>query len=230
MPITMCSQSQLNQISINGVNKAYIVSNAALERVLFDRNLLGIEFTRACQQASEAFLRHFEPEISLRMDGIAELLILSKGIYYWMHNAFDAVFSRNLETNLIATKRISVSGASARIEVPYCDFSTRASTLIIADTIASGATIIAALEHYLTFCNVKTLLLFSIAGSARGGKAINDFCFQKNIELVLAYGLAAFGLGENGFDLSFLHPDTICLNSEYLQRAYKMFDGKPVSA
>jgi hypothetical protein len=38
-----------------------------------------------------------------------------------------------------------------------------------------------------------------------------------------------FGLGQNGFDLSFLHPDTVAREA-YKERAQTQFDGRPVSA
>lgn len=56
MPQTRCRDSTLSRISIDGVSDAYVMSNPSLERVLFDRNLVGLEFTQACQEASEAFL------------------------------------------------------------------------------------------------------------------------------------------------------------------------------
>lgn len=68
-----------------------------------------------------------------------------------------------------------------------------------------------------------------MVGSVVGGQAIAAFCRARGIELTLAYGLAAFGLGENGFDLSFLHPDTIT-SDEYRRRASSIFGGRSVSA
>jgi hypothetical protein len=206
------------------------MSNAALERVLFDRNLIGLDFTQACQEASEAFIEHFSPEFISFGDDVAELVILSKGIYYWMHNAFAAQLGRNLETNFIVTKRSAVSGTSVNIDVPYCDFSVPVQNLVIADTIASGATMVAVLRHYSNFHHLRRVIVFSIAGSATGGRALAAFCREREIGLTIVYGLAAFGLAANGFDLSFLHPDTICPNQQYVRRARDLYEGKPVSA
>jgi hypothetical protein len=71
--------------------------------------------------------------------------------------------------------------------------------------------------------------VFAIAGSVMGGQAIAKFCSSNGIDLTLAYGLAAFGLGSNGFDLSFLHPDTIT-NEKYLDHARRVYKDKPISA
>jgi hypothetical protein len=216
--------------AIEGLPQAYIMSNSALERILFNRSLIGLDFTSACQEASEAFLGHFFSEITSWGDDVAELVILSKGIYYWLHNAFEARLQKNLEANFIVTKRAAVAGASINIDVPYCDFSVPVNNLIVADTIASGATMVAALRHYCRFHPLRRILVFSMAGSVSGGRVISSFCREHDIELTIVYGLAAFGLASNGFDLSFLHPDTICPNQEYIRRARELYEGKPVSA
>ncbi len=215
---------------IDGLTDAYIMSNPALERILFNRNLIGLEFSNACQEASEAFVAHFSGEIASFGDDVAELVILSKGIYYWLHNAFAARLGRNLEANFIVTKRSAVSGTSVSIDVPYCDFSAPAHNLVLADTIASGATMVAALRHYSDFQPLRRVLVFSMAGTAAGGRTLGVFCQERKIELTIVYGLAAFGLAANGFDLSFLHADTICPNQDYIRRAHDMYEGKPVSA
>jgi hypothetical protein len=229
LPILKIDHSTLTQIELDGCS-AYIMSNTSLETLLFDRGLAELPFAHACREASEEFLRHLSAEISECQEDIAELVILSKGLCYFMYLAFEKVFARNLATNFIATKRASVQGTAVRIEVPYSDFSAPATNLIIADTVASGATIIAVLEKYLTFNPLKRIFLFSIAGSAAGARAIATFCKAHNIDLTVVFGLAAFGLAVNGFDLSFLHPETICVNTFYVERARRVFKDCPISA
>src|SRR5687768_8389754 len=100
MPHLKLKGSIVKSANIPGIDQAFIVSNSQLESLLFNRNLIGLEFTRQCEAASASFLRHFRPEIEpLIEDGIAELMLLSKGLYYWMHNAFARVFEENLEIN-----------------------------------------------------------------------------------------------------------------------------------
>jgi hypothetical protein len=230
MPHYKTSDSQLEKVSIFGVSNAFILSNLHLESILLNRNLIGLEFTNQCELSTKAFLEHFRPEIIPTMsDGLAELMLLSKGLYYWMHNAFAAVFDANLEINFAATRRVEVFGGSVRVEVPYFNFDSPADTLILGDTIASGTTVCEALSCYLKHWPLKRVFLFTIAGSIVGGQVISKFCESHKIELTLAYGLAAFGLGTNGFDLSFLHPETIT-NERYRDQARKLYDSKPISA
>jgi hypothetical protein len=230
VPRLKVEDSSLQAIEIPRVTNAYIMANRPLEEVLLDRTLVGLEFATACQLASEAFLKHFVDEISECGSEIAELVVLSKGLFYWMHHAFANVFQRNLESNFIVTKRVNVSGCAVTIEAPYTDFSVPAPNLIIADTIASGATIRAALEQYLAFQPLRRVYIFSIAGSIAGAQIVSEFCRAHDIDVTIIFGLAAFGLSANGFDLSFLHPDTICPNPNYIEIARRLFDGKPVSA
>jgi hypothetical protein len=104
-----------------------------------------------------------------------------------------------------------------------------AETLIVGDTVASGTTLCTALELYVQQQRLRRLYVFTIAGSAVGGKRLAAFCRSQGIDLTLVYGLAAFGLAPNGFDLSFLHPETKS-RPEYRQRAAEAFRGRPVSS
>jgi hypothetical protein len=221
--------SFLTPIVIDGVEKAYIMRNPHLEKLLFNRNVIGLDFTKNCELASQDFLMHFESEISPLFDNVSELVILSKGLYYWMHNAYQASFSRNLEANFVVTSRVEVHAESASVQVNYSNFDVPVSNLIIGDTIASGETICATLREYQKARRIDNVFIFSIVGSRVGGQAIAKFCKANNIEATIVYGLAAFGLATNGFDLSFLHPDTITF-PEYIELANKIFHGKPVSS
>jgi len=160
---------------------------------------------------------------------IAELMILSKGFYYRLADAFMEVLNKNLQINFIATKRASVEADSAKILIPYSDISVKSNTLIIGDTIASGSTICAALDYYQKTNDLSRVFIYSIAGSLVGGRVISQYCCEKGIEKHLIYSLALFGLADNGFDLSFLHPDTIT-KSKYKSHAMQIFEGKPISA
>ncbi|MES9537613.1 hypothetical protein [Actinomadura sp. NPDC000600] len=207
--------------------RIYIVRNAALEDLLFDRGLTGVEFRRTCLRISRHFIAHLADE--LPPDDTAELMILGKGLVYQLGEAVAAETGRNLPANLIATSRSAVSQGTARIEVPYACFEAPAGTLIIGDTVASGATIVAALSRYLEAHPVRRVFVVSYAGTLLGAAKIADFCSERGIETAFLYGLAVFGLGANGFDLSFLHPETIT-RDDYVQRARELFTGKAVSA
>ncbi|MWA02620.1 hypothetical protein F8568_020015 [Actinomadura sp. LD22] len=207
--------------------RLFIVRNAALESLLFDRNLMGVDFRRTCLRCSRHLIAHIADECP--SGDTAELMILSKGLVYQLGEAMAAETGRTLPTNMIATARTAVSHDTARIEVPYCCLDAPAGVLIIGDTVASGATIVAALRRYLDVHPLRRVYVLSFAGTLLGATRIAEFCARHGVEATFLYGLAAFGLGANGFDLSFLHPDTIT-HSTYVERAREQFAGKPVSA
>lgn len=221
--------SRLVPDAIAGLDRTFIAENDVLEELLFNRNLIGLEFTARCEEASRLFLQHFADELSVLGDDVAEYMLLSKGLYYWLHNAYARVFGRNLQANFAVTRRLEVSSGGVEIEIPYINVDAPANTLLIGDTIATGASICTALAHYIRVRPVRQVIVLSIAGTVTGARAIATFCNQNDITLTLAFGLACFGLAKNGFDLSFLHPDTITAE-KYRRRAEAHFHGKPVSS
>src|SRR5258708_20802522 len=138
--------SLMEPVEIEGVQRAFIVRNPPLERLLFDRNLIGLEFESTCEACSVEFVRHFDNELTAVGDGAAaELVILSKGLHYGIGRAFATVMHRNLETNFVATRRVAVEGGEATGQVMYEDFDASHPTIIVRDTSASCAPIYPAL-------------------------------------------------------------------------------------
>jgi hypothetical protein len=210
-------------------DNVYIIENVWLERLLFDRGCVELAFVNACREASTQFLKHFGSEMQGRGQRLAELMLLSKGRYYFLHNAFESAFGENLQANFLATSRAKVVGSKVDISIPYFNFDAPASEIIIGDTIASGASICAAIHAYEQVRKIETVYIFSIAGTAIGARRIIDFARARNIKVYCAFGLALFGLADNGFDLSFLDPATIT-RDEYRERARALYGGRAISA
>jgi len=225
----MILQSEASTAELHEVDgvRIYVVHNKGLERLLFDRNLVGAGFRSACLTSSRHFIRHFADECDV--ERTAELVILSKGLLYQLAEAVSQETGCNLPTNLIATSRVAVSGDSARVVITYSQLEAPADTLIIGDTVASGATIVESLSAYKEEHALKRLYVLSYAGGRVGALRIAEFCRSNSIACTFLYGLAIFGLGDNGFDLSFLHPDTIA-REDYKERARAQFSGRAVSA
>ncbi|UUU32148.1 hypothetical protein JIX56_20815 [Streptomyces sp. CA-210063] len=226
--ITRTSGSFLEKVELGDSSPHLsLVHNDPLERIMFDRNLAGVEFRRACLEASRLFIDHlmdeFDPEHA------AELMILSKGLVYQLAEAVATQTGKNLPTNLIATSRVSVSSDQVKVEIPYAKFEAPSRTLLVGDTVASGATIVAALEAYRKLHPLDQVFVVSYAGTLVGARKIEEYCRKRAIKVKFLFGLAAFGLADNGFDLSFLHPETVC-REEYRRRAAEQFAGIPVSA
>lgn len=210
-------------------DNVYIIENIWLERLLFDRGCVELSFVNACREASTQFLRHFSPELRERGQRLAELMLLSKGRYYFLHNAFENAFGENLQANFLATSRAKVIGSKVDISIPYFNFDAPASELVIGDTIASGASICAAIHAYEQVRKLDAIYVFSIAGTAIGARRIVEFARARDIKAHCAFGLALFGLAENGFDLSFLDPATITRDA-YRERASALYGDRAISA
>jgi hypothetical protein len=209
------------------VQGLYIVENEPLERLLFDRNAIEGAFKKACLEASVSMLRHLRDE--LPPTRVSELVLLSKGLVYQLQAAYEVVIGQNLAVDLAATRRLAVEGRTVSVDIPYLRCESRSDTLLIGDTVASGESVVAALNAYKVIHRLNRVFLVSYAGSLAGARHIRRFCDDNRIELTMVFGLAGFGVGENGFDLSFLHEKTVT-DERYRTRARDQFDGKPVSA
>jgi len=213
--------------SLTSIPGLFIVKNTPLERLLFDRNMLGSDFRLAALSASRMMIRHVVDELNAGV--FSELVLLSKGLTYQLAEGSILEGGPNLACNLMATSRANVTGSTAQIDVSYCQLDAGGDRLIIGDTVASGSTVIAALTKYMERHSLREIIILSFAGALQGAARISQFCIDNDIECRMLFGLAAFGMGDNGFDLSFLHPDTVT-DSAYIERARVQFAGRPVSA
>lgn len=227
MPLYHVKNSNLTKLHINDSNEFYLITNKHVENVLYNRGLIGKEFVTECYHSSSKFMLHFKQE--LNDNDVSELMILSKGYYYKFYDAYANILKKNLQINFIATKRVSIDGDNTKIIIPYSDISALTDTLLIGDTIATGKTICTVLKHYLEHHSIKKVFVYTIAGSILGGNEIYHFCKRNSIDLVLVYSIAAFGLGTNGFDLSFLHEDTIA-EKKYIDKAKTLYNNQPISS
>jgi hypothetical protein len=225
----MVERTEFAGLNLENVDRALIARNTSLEALLFDRNLVGLGFRRACLSASSSIIASLADELLARSGSVAELMLISKGIYYGLQECFDVVLGLNLELNILATRRATVDQNQAQIEIPYASLDGAASTLVIGDTVASGSTVVAALAAVPEAFKLREVYLLTFAGSGLGVTRIGAYCRSRGIRLTAVFGLAAFGLGSNGFDLSFLHKDTVT-DPIYRGRAFTQFDGRPVSA
>jgi hypothetical protein len=221
--------SRANELDVLEHGKVVAVENAALSRLLLNRNIVGAEFSSLCAQSTISLLHPLRDDLERSASsGIAELLILSKGLCYELSASFARLFDRSLDINLIGTRRAEVMSEHARIDISYSRLDTSATTLLVGDTVASGSTICAALDHVVAQTPINRLILVSFACSLRGLQVIDRYCKAHGIDLIAACGLGLMGLGENGFDLSFVHPDALCAE-RYRDKWWELFQGKAVS-
>ena len=222
------AQPRLRRIALPGLPaRTYILESRPVERLLFGRELVGQEFAHECLLASIDFCRLLAAPLDT--DDVAELLILNGGRYYGLASAYSQVFGRPLPVNEVkATRRRGPDGTWAA-DISYRRYAHRSGTLLIGDTVATGVSAQMAMEDFFAYHLPREVVFFTICGGIPGGRVIAQTCTRHGVGLTLVFGVAAFGLAENGTDLPFLHPDTVT-DPRYLARAEAVYGGKPVCA
>lgn len=218
----------LRRVAIAGLpEETYILESRAVERLLFGRELVGQEFADECARASTDFCRLLAARLDT--DDVSELLILNGGRYYGLAGAYGRVFGRPLAVNeLKATRRCTPDGTWAA-DVSYRHYAYKSRTLLVGDTVATGVSARVALEDFFSYHLPEQIVFFTICGGIPGARVIAETCARHGVRLTLVFGLAAFGLAENGTDLPFLHPATVTA-PRYLARAAEVYGGKPICA
>lgn len=206
-----------------------VVHAPELEALLFNRNLIGWEFRSRCLDASRVLLRAALEDNALESEDLAELILLSKGLVYDLARAYGLETQKNLPTNLIATTRAEVSDEGATILTPYARLDAGGSHLLIGDTVATGSSIAAALDYYRQVHDLTRLTVLSFAGTQAGAQRISRYAQSNGLDVDIFYALAEFAVGDNGFDLSFLHEETVC-EDRYREMAVEQFGARTVSA
>jgi hypothetical protein len=218
----------------------FILDSSALEAFLFDRTVVGVPLLNAAREATTHWLG------ALRDNGLlaptddadaAGLTILTGGLYYGLQPAWQTVFGSLLPENFIGIKRHLDERNQWFADYHYVSFEAPCRTVLIGDTVASGASVsqgIRAFADWGRTHGLEQVHFFSACGSLVGGRRIRQACANLGLKVTFTHGLAAFGMAEQGWqlpdtDLPWLHPDTIT-QPHYRRRAELAFEGKPVCA
>lgn len=216
----------------------YVLETPALESFLFDRTVVGIPLLNAAREATVHWLAALRDHTLLdSAEQVAGLTILTGGLYYGLQPAWQTVFGTLLPENFIGVKRHLDQRNQWLADYHYVSFEAPCETVLIGDTVASGASVIQGLNAFADWAKPRGLRkvhFFSACGSRVGGQRIRAACNALGIDCTFTHGLAAFGMAEKGWqlpdtDLPWLHPDTVT-QPHYLQRAQAAFKGKQVCA
>lgn len=217
---------------------AYILDTPALEAFLFDRTVVGVPLLNAAREATVHWLAALRDHKLLDSnEQVAGLTILTGGLYYGLQPAWQTVFGTLLPENFIGVKRHLDQRNQWSADYHYVSFEAPCETVLIGDTVASGASVTQGLRAFADWARPRGLRkvhFFSACGSRIGGQRIREACAALGVEATFTHGLAAFGMAEQGWqlpdtDLPWLHPDTVT-QPHYHQRAEIAFQGKPVCA
>lgn len=219
-------------------DNTYILESPALEAFLFDRTVVGVPLLNAAREATTHWLAALRDRGRLLADdNVAGLTILTGGLYYGLQPAWQTVFGSLLPENFIGIKRHLDERNQWFADYHYVSFEAPCRTVLIGDTVASGASVSQGLRAFADWGRahgLEQVHFFSACGSRVGGQRIRQACVDLGLKATFTHGLAAFGMAEHGWqlpdtDLPWLHPDTIS-QPHHLQRAELAFQSKPVCA
>ncbi len=217
----------LRRVAIDGLHdETFILESPAVERLLFGRELVGDAFAHECLLASTDFCSMLYDRLDTA--DVSELLILNGGRYYGLAAAYGRVVGRPLAVNELKATRHCDDG-TWRADISYRHYAYKTRTLLVGDTVATGVSARVALEDYFSYHVPEEIIFFTICGGIPGARVIAETCARYGVRLTLVFGLAAFGLADDGTDLPFLHPDTVTA-PRYLARAAEVYGGKQVCA
>lgn len=218
---------ELTRAKIEGLPSTYILESDSIDRILLrpGRKLLGVARQQAACESTETWIRAMKQAGYLPKDPSESctVTVLAEGIGHNLPAALGTVVSPGYHRgdNWLGVSRFALprveEGDSVDFDarVTYVRMHSCAPNWFVLDTIATGATLGRALEA--AFANAtkpKRILMATPCGSAAGARRIAQVCQKANVELVMTFFGAVFGLWHDGTGLPWCHPDTVVSGSE----------------
>jgi len=207
--------------------ESYILYSPALEKILFDRSLVGWELQVAVYRVARAFFEALRDNIMQEYPPGTrfEQVNLAGSDYYQLQSAHAKVYNSSLPRNYIALRRELEDGSfdecgkqKFRTEISYKRFEAKGKLCILGETIATGVSACDSLEIHLPYAigyGLEALVVFSIAGSKVGSERIYQTIkkvekeYNKNLKVIFVFGMGLFGLGKDGTALTWWNEDNI---------------------
>ncbi len=204
---------------------SYILSSDDSAHILFRPYLAGKQLQDRMENVAEKMIRAANKTVlaGKKPENITELIFLAGGLYYQMNQGFKKVYERALPQCFLGIKRQKIEGKEGGFTAvaTYENFESLPdnATVIIGDTIATGATLQKGIYHLFEALAVRKqkitdLIVFSLACSVEGAKKMKeieermkrDFPGSK-VHFFVCEQL--FHLMPDGTDMRFLYDDSI---------------------
>lgn len=202
----------------------YIVCSRPTRSVLYNPHIAGKKLQDRMEKVSRIFV-----DVMSRMIGadeksdLVEFVLLSGGLYYRIADTFRKWQGYALPQCFLGIKRQRIEGTEGAFTAvsTYENFEAlpKNATVLIGDTIATGATMIRALHDLERAAResggrINKIIVCSLACSTEGARKLKemegDFKKKnKNFELHLIVAEQLFHLMPDGTDLRFLWPDSV---------------------
>ncbi len=222
----------------------YIICSDAGSGILLRPHIAGKELQDRMEKMAEIFMDAVGGLVlrGKKQGEITELIFLAGGLYYQLNHGFKKKFSAAIPQCFLGIKRQRVEGSEGAFTAvaTYENFESLPdnATVIIGDTIATGATLQKGIYHLLDSLDSKgykleNLVVCSLACSVNGARLMKDV--EKRVrrdfpdaKVYLIVAEELFHLMPDGTDLRFLYDDAIMPDEarERILKEYGQFLGR----
>lgn len=207
------------------VENTYILCDDASKEILLSPHIAGKPLQDKMEKVAYSLIHSIGRNVlnGKKLDQVAELIFLSGGLYYQLNSGFKKRYDRVLPQCFLGIKRQKIEGSvgSFTAVATYENFESLPDngTIIIGDTIASGATLQKGIYFLLDAYSEKkykleNLVICSLACSVDGAILLKEI--EKKVKLNFPNAKVhlfvcgeLFHLMEDGTDLRYLYSDSI---------------------
>ncbi|MFN7991448.1 MAG: hypothetical protein U0R44_04800 [Candidatus Micrarchaeia archaeon] len=205
--------------------KTFIICSEHASDILYRPHIAGKELLDLTEKMAYVFMDAVGREVlrGKRTEDITELVFLAGGLYYQLNSGFRKRFGMALPQCFLGIKRQRVEGSEGEFTAvaTYENFESLPDkgTVIVGDTIATGATLQKGIYHLLDALaekkySLENLVICSLACSVQGALLLKEV--EKRVKLDhpgakvwLFAGEELFHLMPDGTDLRFLYQDAV---------------------
>ncbi|MEM4137716.1 MAG: hypothetical protein QXV64_02390 [Candidatus Anstonellaceae archaeon] len=201
---------------------SYIICHKSFSDVLYHPYSAGISLQNKMQRVGVEFVKAIQflcLKNKTPRKTLVELVLLSGGLFYNLNFGFKKLFNFSLPQCFLGISRFMLPQKfgefDARIDYSNFEALQDNATIVIGDTLATGATLSKAIEHLKKISEEKnkkinSIFFVTLAGSKKGAiafkKALEKF---ENINSAIIFAHQVFHLMPDGTDLRFFGPDVI---------------------
>ncbi len=222
----------------------YIFCSNASRKILYNPHTAGKTLQERMEGLSDIFVDIAAKKAlkGLNFENVVELVLLTGGLYYNIARGFRKAYGYALPQCFLGIKRHKVEGTEGEFQAvsTYENFESlpKNPAAIIGDTIATGSTLVTAIEHLekaLEESNEKLsrLVICSLACSTEGARRIRKIeermkKTNEDLDVFLIVAEQFFHLMPDGTDLRFLREDSLMPDEtrEYTLKKYGEFLGR----
>ncbi len=205
--------------------KTFIICSEPGAKILYQPHIAGKELQDSMESVATIFMDAVSREVlkGKKQSSITELIFLAGGLYYQLNHGFKKVHNIALPQCFLGIKRQKIEGSKGKFTAvaTYENFESLPDngTVIIGDTIATGATLRKGTRYLLEAINernykIENLVICSFACSVNGGRVLKELEKRitsefPNAKVWMFVSEQFFHLMPDGTDLRFLYPDAV---------------------